>query len=147
MWDNVVNFLKPYGGGLARVCNPHGVLRQAAEWSGCSWHCSLQKKQLHVVLCCVDGIRRRRLLSLSVLLAFAGRGPRLHCLGSTLFSLRAQWRFLPLDSFDFAGQPTLAAGHSSFKREKGGVPPWKAMLSIPSEKMDTAPTDSTHKKS
>lgn len=42
----LVNFLKQHGGAFARVFSPHSVLCHVAEWSGCSWHCSSQKKQL-----------------------------------------------------------------------------------------------------
>lgn len=85
------------------------------------WHCSFQKKQLHVVPHCADSIRRCRLLSLSLLLAFTAMAPRLCCLRNTLFSLRPQWRFLPLNIFNFARSAKNGCRPQLFQKGKGGV--------------------------
>jgi len=73
-----------------------------------------------MVLHRVDGIRRRDSVFLSVLLAFAGRVPLLCSLGITLLSLRAHWRFLPLNCFDFARSAKTGCRSQLFQREKKG---------------------------
>lgn len=106
----VVNFLKPYAGGFARVCNPCGIFYHTVVWSGCFWLCSFQKKQLHMVLLFVDDIRRGCCFpSVNTL------HPHLHCLVITVFSFRAQWVFCLGMASILPIQPGLAADNRTFK--------------------------------
>lgn len=109
----VVNFLKPYAGGLARVCNPCGISYHTVVWSDCFCHGSFQKKQLHVVLCFVDGVRRGCCFP-----SVSSLHPHLHCLVITVFNHRSLVSFLPQNGFNFASPAKIGCRSQIFQGEK-----------------------------
>lgn len=130
----VVNFLKPYAGGLARVCNPCGISYHTVVWSDCFCHGSFQKKQLHMVLCFVDGVRRGCCFP-----SVSSLHPHLHCLVIS-FQPRSTVSFLPLNGFNFASPAKIGCRSQIFQGEN--ILPWEAELLVSSEKMYSVLTDS-----